>query len=316
MRRAGFVLASLVSAVPVVFGQQAQRPPLQPVGGFGGQPVRAQTVPSGGCPTGGASALPVSAAHPVAPDAVTMKHLEGWEGAMKSVKTFYASATMTDLDPALKREAKFTAEMWLLKPNLARLDVTKALAKDQKATVADIKMYISTGRMIYEYDGAAKKRTSAALGPNGAGNNLLLDIMSGMSARQITERFTVRTIKQDENFVYLEVKPVFKVDKEEFETLTLVLCGPQFKDRAYIPRRVVLTKQSGQGPNVAGPSETWDFPDPKVNPNGITEKTFAAFDIPKDWTDERKDLPKASPGGAGGPLPGGSPRVPTPGSGK
>lgn len=309
MRRAGFVFASLVSAVPVVFGQQTQ-PPLQPVGGFGGQPVKAQTVPtSGGQPSGGASALPVSTAQPAAPDAATMKHLESWEAAMKGVKTFYAAATMVDQDPILKREAKFNAEMWLLKPNYARLDVIKALPKGQAPAMADQKMYISTGKMIYEYDGAAKKRTSAALGPNGAGNNLLLDIMSGMSAKQITERFTVRTIKQDENFVYLEVKPVYKVDKEEFETLTLVLCGAQFKDRAYIPRRVVLTKQSGQGPNVAGPSETWDFADPRVNPNGIGEKTFVAFDIPKDWTDEKKDLPRTAP-------PGSSPRVPTPGSGK
>jgi TIGR03009 family protein len=309
MRRAGFVLASLVSVGSMAFGQQTQ-PPLQPVGGFGGQPVKAQTVPAGGAtPTGGANALPVSSTQPGVADAATLKHLEGWEGAMKGVKTFYAAATMKDQHLGMKREADFTAEMWLLKPNLARMDVVKAVPKGQQPTAADMKMYISTGKTIYVYDGAQKKRTQAALGPGGAGNNLLLDIMSGMSAKQVGERFAVRTTKQDANFVYLEVKPVYKVDKEEFETLTLVLCGPQFQQRAYIPRRVVLAKQDGQ-------TETWDFPDPKVNPDGIKEPTFTPIDLPKGWTDEKQELPRTAPGGSPPATPGGTPRVPIPGSGK
>lgn len=311
MRGAGFGLAVLVAAVPAAFGQQTQ-PPLQPVGGFGGQPVKAQTVPGSGAPaSGGASALPVSAAQQQQPgiaDETTLKHLQGWEGAMKNVKTFYAAAKMTEKDTALKREAQFTAEMWLLKPNLARLDITRALPQGQAASAADTRMYISTGQMIYEYNGAAKKRTQAALGPGGAGNNLLLDIMSGMSTKQVGERFAVRTSKQDNNYVYLEVKPVYRVDKEEFETLTLVLCGPQFRDRAYIPRVLVLAKPDGQ-------TETWDFPDPRVNPTGITESTFVPIDMKKlpGWTDEKRELPRAAPDSQ---PPVGSPRVPIPGAGK
>jgi TIGR03009 family protein len=309
MRRAGFVLASVLSAAPLALAQQPPQPPqtpLQPVGGFGGQPGGGAKPPTGG------AALPVSAAKP---DEATLKHLEGWEAAMKGVKTFYAAATMVDRDPGLRREVQFTAALYLMKPNLVRMDVTKALPKGQQPAAADQKMYISTGKMLYEYDGAQRKRTSAALGPNGAGGNLLLDIMSGMSAKQVADRFKVSTIKQDDNYVFLEVRPIYQVDKEEFESLTLVLCGAKFGARAYIPRRVVMTKQAGQKLGEAGPSETWDFEDPIVNPaKGITEEIFAPVKLPDGWKDESREAPRtAAPGGA---LPTGSSRVPTPGSGK
>lgn len=303
MRRAGFVLASVLSAAPLALAQKQPQtqPPLQPVGGFGGQPA------GGGKGSSPASALPVSIPKP---DEATMKHLDAWEGAMKNVKTFFADATMMHREVQLKRDAQFTARLYLMKPNLVRMDVTKVLPKGQQPTLADSKMYISTGKMLYEYDGAAKKRRSAAVGPNGAGGNLLLDIMSGMSAQQVTARFKVATLKQDADYVFLEVKPVFQVDKEEFDSLQLVLCGAKFGGRAYIPRRVVLTKAGGQE------TETWDFDDPRVNPDGFKPEFFAPPD-PKTlgMTDEVVDAPRA-PGGALPTGSGGSPRVPIPGSGK
>ena len=105
---------------------------------------------------------------PVAPDVGTLKHLQGWEQAMGNVKSFYAAAPRTDQEVALKRDAQFTVEMWLLKPNLARMDVTKVLPKGQQVTPRDMQMYISTGRTLYLYDGAKGKRTQANLGPGGA----------------------------------------------------------------------------------------------------------------------------------------------------
>jgi TIGR03009 family protein len=313
MRRAGFVFTSLLSAAPVLLGQQAQ-PPLQPIGGFGAPPAaQTQTKPAGAVqpagglqPAGNPGTLPVAAPQPAAVDAETMKHLEGWEAAMKNVSTFYASATKTVSEPALKRESKVSAELYLLKPKMARLDICKQMPDGQKATRDDVvTMYLSNGQTIYEYDLLGKKRTSVALGPNGAGNNLLLDIMSGMSAKQITERFTVQTALVDKNYVVLHVKPVFKTDQEEFELLKLALCGPQYKERAYIPRQVILIRQSGRAPGEAGPSETWDFPEPMVNPKGISEKTFDLIPLPKGWIDEKKELPRTIPA-----------TLPTSGSGK
>jgi TIGR03009 family protein len=212
---------------------------------------------------------------------------------MKKVETYYAAATMTQVEPALKREVKFDVSVWLMTPNMARMDMAKP-ANGKEPNPPD-KMVISTGKTIYEYDGTRKVRTSAGLGPNGAGNNLLLDLMSGPSAKSLAGRFTISTGKEDENFVFLDIKPVFAWDKEEFDTLTVVLCGAKFKERAYIPRMVIL-KQEGK-------TETWDFPDPKVNPKGIGAATFNPVDVPKGWKDEVRVLPRAAapaPGGSGG----------------
>jgi TIGR03009 family protein len=208
---------------------------------------------------------------------------------------------MTEADPVMKRESKLDVSIWLMTPNLARMDMAKPPVPGKEATPAD-KMIISTGKTLYEYDQGRKTRTRAALGPGGAGNNLLLDLMSGMKAKQVTDRFTVSTAKEDENFVFLEVKPFYAQDKEEFETLTLVLCGSKFGERKYIPRMVILKRNDGHT------TETWDFPDPKVNPKGITEEYFNPVDIPRDWKDELRVLPKAPPpatgtGGVKAPAP-------------
>jgi TIGR03009 family protein len=303
MRRAALVLTTLVGAAVGATAQQPMPPQqpqqLQTVGGFGGQ-TQTQTQPAGG-------ALPVAQSAPVQPavDAATLQHLAGWEAAMKAVKTFYVQASKVYKDVPKKHETAFTVDLWLLKPNLARMDEVRVVPKGQQPTAADKKYYVSDGRKIYEYDFGTRKRMSADLGPGGAGNNLLLDLMSGMSAKEITDRFAVRTAKVDENgFVILEVKPLLKTDKEEFESITLALCGPQYKDRAYIPRMIVFTREGGQQ------TETWDFPTPNVNPAGIGPQYFVPPKLEAGWTDEKKELPRA-PSSA---VPTG--RIPPPGGGR
>jgi TIGR03009 family protein len=206
------------------------------------------------------------------------------------MNTFYAAAKMTETSG--KREATWDVSIWLLSPNMARMDMNKPPAGPGKDPVLE-KMVISTGRTIYEYDGPRKVRTSAALGPGGAGNNLMLDLMSGMSPKQVTDRFSVKTAKEDENFVYLEVKPVYAADKEEFDKLTLVLCGSKFKALQYVPRMIVLDRPDGQT------KETWDFPKPSVNPKGIAAETFNPVALDKGWTDDRKELPRGTSTGGG-----------------
>lgn len=301
-RRARLAVASALLAAPLAVAQ-APVEPYKPVPGFGQPPAqptaKPPTTPGGGgvLPTGGQ--LPVTTppavkapAVPPATDEKTTKHLQGWEAAMKEVRTYYAKATMTESDPVMKREAKFDVSIWLMTPTLARMDMAKPPAAGKDPGPAE-KMIISDSKTIYEYDLGRKTRTRAALGPGGAGNNLLLDLMSGMKAKQVTDRFTVTTAKEDDNFIFLEVKPFYAQDKEEFETLTLVLCGPKFGGRAYIPRMVILKRNDGRT------TETWDFPDPKVNPKGIDEKTFNPVDIPRDWKDDLRVLPKAPPPATG-----------------
>ncbi len=326
-RRTRLAVASALLAAPLALAQ-APVEPLKPVQGFPTMPPPTTpttptappgggVVPAGGQLPGGGGSPPVKAAPaPTPPDEKTARHLVEWEAAMKKVERYYAKATMTETNVLLKREAKFDVSLWLMTPNLARMDMGKAAAKDKDPNPPD-KMIISTGKTIYEYDAARKVRTSAALGPGGAGNNLLLDLMSGPSAKGLAGRFTITTGKEDENFIFLEVKPVFAVDKEEFESLTVVLCGTKFKERAYIPRMVVMRRDAGQT------TEAWDFEDPKVNPKGIDATTFTPVDLNqpgmKGWKDETRALPKAAtPTGGGAFVPTGGvkatpPTTPTPG---
>ncbi len=266
MVRFGFTLASLFLAAPV-FAQ----PPSQP--------------------------LPLLPA-PAAPDAKLIGHLAGWEAAMKAVDKFAVVATLVKKDLITKRETNFTGEIWCMKGGYARLNIAKAVTKDEKPNPADFMAYICNGTMLYEYDGGAKVVTIINLGTGGAGNNLLLDLMSGMTADAAMKRFDLKLLKAEKPYVYIEAKPKTAEDKAEFETMTLVLCDADVKGRAYIPRMVILRKANGQQ------TESWDFPDPKVNPEGIEKKHFEAQKPPEGWRVQKAEMPKAPAPGGKLPVPG------------
>lgn len=272
MVRVGISLTSLLLVAPLLFGQPALQPP------------------------------PVA---PAAPDPKLIGHLNGWEAAMKGVEKFAVKATMVKKDLISKRESNFTGDIWCMKGGFARLSIFKTVGKDEKPNPADFMAYICNGEMLYEYDGGAKVVTTVALGKQGAGNNLLLDLMSGMTAKTALERFDLKLLKVEKPYVYIEAKPKTAEDKAEFETMTLVLCDSEVKGRAYIPRMVILRKANGQW------TESWDFPDPKVNPDGIERKDFEPMkvaDLPAGWRVQKADAPKNLPV----PPPGG--RLPVPGA--
>jgi len=246
--------------------------------------------------------LPLQPA-PVGPDAQLQAHLAGWETAMKAVEKFSVEATLVKKDLITQRESKFTGNIWCMKGGLARLSIVKVVGKDEKPNPADFMAYICNGDMLYEYDGGAKVVTMVNLGKGGAGNNLLLDLMSGMTADAALKRFDLKLLKAEKPYVYIEAKPKSAEDKAEFETMTLVLCDADVKGRAYIPRMVILRKSNGQQ------TESWDFPDPKVNPEGIEKKHFEPAKPPEGWTVQKAVAPKAAPqvtpiGGGKLPVPG------------
>jgi TIGR03009 family protein len=248
------------------------------------QPVKAPSA-SGVVPAAG-SALPVVQAKAVAPDAKTLAHLVAWEKSMGDVKEFYAEATRTVTDKLRLSKKVYSAPMWLSKPSLLRVDLN-LLTGDPKNPKQLQEMFISNGKTFYHYDLVAKERNSASLTGNASSQLLMLQLMAGLTTKEITERFTVKTLLEDENFVYLGILPVMAEDKENFQAMKLTLCGAKFAERAYIPRRIEM--EDGKTLDV------WDFPDPKVNPKGIEpEKTFKIIDIPKDWADKSYDAPKTT----------------------
>lgn len=272
--------------------------------------VFAQAVPIPGTPPQGTPTAKVqpapAAAAPGALDPKLVIHLRGWESSMRGVEKFAVDATLTKSNLVTKREEKKSGSIWVMKPNFARMNLKRVNAPGEKENPNDFEAFICTGKMLYHYDGSKKIVTEIALGANAAGNNLMLDVMSGMTAQQLVNRFDVKLLKEDINYVYLEVKPRYPDDKSDFETMTLVLCAPTVAGRAYMPRMVQFKKTNGQE------VESWDFPDPKVNPQGMKETDFTYQAPPKDWRVERAVAPKASPL----PFPGTGQKLPTPGEGK
>jgi TIGR03009 family protein len=265
MVRFGISLASMLAVTAVLFGQ----PP-------------SQTLPLSPAPLLAPPVAPVGK-----PDPVLVGHLNGWEAAMKNVETFAVEAKITYKDLITKRESSSTGNIWCMKGGYARLNIIKSVGKDEKPNPADFKAYICNSTTLYEYDGAEKIVTTVSLGKSGVGNNLLLDLMSGMTAEAAMKRFDLKISKTEEPYVYIVATPKNAEDKAEFETLTLVLCDATVKGRAYIPRLVELRKANGQQ------TERWDFPDPKVNPAGIVKEHFEAK-LPAGWRVQKAEAPKAA----------------------
>ncbi|MCZ2342778.1 MAG: TIGR03009 domain-containing protein [Bacteroidales bacterium] len=290
MRRVGLTLTALLFAAPAVL---SQTPPFP--GQTGGQRV---PVPGSGTPIGtqpGGLPAPVPATGPVDPK--LKAHLDQWEGIMRQITNFYGTCTRVKKHLVLDKKAEYNGTLICMKPNLARMRI------DRKDKPEEYVAYICSGRAVYEYDGSQKTLTEYKLANGGVGDNLLLSFMSGtMTANDLLGRFDMKLLKEDQNYIYLEVRPRFPRDKQEFESMTLVLFQPSVPGVAYLPRAVVMRMANGQE------EERWDFPRPAVNVPGVKAQDFEPVQPPKDWkVQQAQQQPQPGP-----TAPPGQPRVARP----
>lgn len=300
MFRPLFVLVAALSAMPAI----AQAPPTQPIPPAqprdnvlptpgSGQPAGLQP---GGLPTG----LPVGQPQPVAAptvDPALKGHLDAWEKAINSISNFATSTKLTKKNMVLRKESEYVGNIWCLKPNMARMRIEKKDKKDEYTA------YICTGQSVFEYDGLGKQVTEYKLPNGGVGDNLLLSFVSGaLKANDVLGRFDVKVIKEDPNYVYLEIKPREARDKADFESMVVVLYGPKVPTVAYMPRTVLMRKNNGQE------EELWEFLQPVLNHPNIKPEIFRYEPPPKDWKFQQAQT-QQPPGGTGK-----EPRVVRPGT--
>ena len=166
----------------------------------------------------------------------------------------------------------------------------------------DFQTWICDGKSIHEYRGMTKTYTEYKLGANGnIQGNLLLEFISGaMTANDAVQRFDIKHLKDDANYVFLEIKPRLQKDREDFEVMTLVFYGPNLQPThqhlRYLPALVKMTKNQNKD------EEVWTFKQPQVNVQGLTVDTFKKQPLDASW----KVLPPQSQGtttggGAGAP---------------
>lgn len=284
MRRPGFTLAAMLAATPA-FAQSPPRSDVLPTPGTG--------TPAGLQPGGIPAGLPVGQAQPAPAPAVdpTLKaHLEAWEKVAQGVTNFHTSAKLVKRNLLAKKESEYTGSIICLKPNLARMRIAPKIdpkeldPKDPafnpkaKEKAEQYLAYICSGSAVYEYDGGGKTVTEYKLPNGGVGDNLLLAFVSGvLKANDVLVRFDVKLLKEDANYVYLEIKPREARDKADFESMIVVLYGPKVATVSYLPRTVVMRKNNGQE------EEVWEFLQPQLNHPAIKPGDFQYVAPPKDW---------------------------------
>lgn len=267
MKFAGFTLAALLVAATVALAQ----PP----------------VP--GAPVPGAAPPPPPAAK--AADPKLDEHLVAWEKKMANVINFRTEVSLKRTDAVFKKDTNYGGPgsvVLCMKPNFAVLRLDNL----GDPTKTDYEAYICDGKAVYVYDGVKKTITQIDIPQNQAGvDNLMLDFMAGMKAKDIKERFDINLFKTDEHYIYLDIKPLRPADQREFAHLRLALYGPATKF-AYLPAQVYMLKPNGD-------SELWKFANPQIDIPGVVPANFAYVPI-KGW--EVKKAPAAPMGGGAVPA--------------
>lgn len=246
----------------------------------------------------GATALHVQGQEPEAsPPAADANKLDtllkAWETKMQGLQTLYAETVHTSLDKTLGASKKKGGGIWFMKPNKARLE----LKNPEKPT--DWERWICTGNAVYEYQPKQKIIRVYNIAPqnNGQGGQMgggtFLELLFGMKAQVVQDRYQVRLIKDDDWWIYVEILPKLAVDKQEFSKAQMVFYGEKHPGNVgMLPRRLWF-----QAPN--GDEETWEFPKIMANPEGIKETNFVPPAKPEGWTISRAN----APGAGGGTLP-------------
>ena len=172
-----------------------------------------------------------------------------------------------------KREREYTGVVLCMKPNLA------VLRLDYTGDKNDYEAFICDGKTVFAYSGRDKTITKINLPQNQPGvDNLMLDFLAGMKAKDVKERFDITLFKTDENYIYLDIKPLRAGDQREFTHLRLALYGPgpATKAVAYLPAQVYMLKPNGD-------SEMWKFTNSQTDIPGVAPADFGYKPI-KGWT--------------------------------
>ncbi len=302
MRHLGMTMAATLLSAALVHAQapgapapqspqappQAQAPQAPPQA----PPVAPQApqVP-GQVPPAPPAAPPVAGA----PSALDM-HLMNWERSMGSVKNFHVEIAMTKKDAVFQREKKYKGVVLCMKPNYAIL----RLENLGDATKQDYEAYICNGKSVFQYSGVEKTITeykipNAAANPGAGTDNLMLDFLSGLRADDAKKRFDISVFKEDQHYVYLDIKPRFAKDAQDFVQLRMALFGPNTKV-AYLPCQVLKTDPKGD-------TELWVFSNHQVNLPGIEPNVFEFKPVPGFKIQQAPPVQQAPPQRPGQPAP-------------
>jgi len=278
MRSAGFILAALLIAASVGLAQPPAVPGV-PVGGQPGQPIPPPPPPS------------------VKSDPKLDAYLGEWEKKMASVANVRMEIALKQTDVVFKKDTNKTGVVLCMKPNYAILRL------DNVADKIDYEAYICDSKSLYAYNGLQRSVTKIDIAKNQSVDNLMMNFLSGMKAKEVKQRFDISLSKTDDYYIYLDIKPLRPSDQREFKQLRLALYGPGAATAkvAYLPAKVYMVKPNDD-------TEMWTFTNPQLDLPGVDAGAFKfSGEIPKGWKfQEAPQQPVGGPIPAGGALPPGT----------
>jgi TIGR03009 family protein len=228
-------------------------------------------------------------------------YLKAWEDRMAKVDGLETKCVLTEVSQDAGRQVKrvYTGDASILKPNHAKLFLKLG---DAPADHKRWKHFVADGKMLWEYDYAAKVARVEQLPKEGVGDNVVMAFLFMGKAGDLKKRFDLSIdvddeTKHNDHYLHIQVRPKTKDDMLEFSKAELVLWknnkDPKFADQWMLPARLWF-----QNPNKD--QIMWEF-------KNLTTKTkllpadFKAPGFPdKEWKSEWRRSPVLPAGGSSG----------------
>jgi TIGR03009 family protein len=203
MRLLGYTFAALLLNSAVLWAQQ--QPPSAP-------PINIPPKP--GTPAEPANLLPKLDPQNNRLD----KLLLDWEKRMTGVDSIACKCAREEKSKASGFKKVYEGEARYLKPNMVALRMIMPSDK----TIWEL--YVFTGKHLWEYRPQTKTLRIHEMAPEQTNfQNNFLSFLFGMNAADAKRRYELSLTKEDQHYIYIDVKPRFDADKREFSRAQMVL---------------------------------------------------------------------------------------------
>jgi TIGR03009 family protein len=240
-----------------------------------------------GAAIGLAQQAPKTSTPSPSPDAAKLpSHMENWEKAMAEVKTLVLECKRFDKKNTFDTTDKFEGKAFFMKDKddvFVLIQMVKMDKKDPKKPDASgiYERFVCNPTACYEYAPQEKKirfrQIPVGKGAKGGDDNLL-SFLFNTNAKKAMERYKLKLVKEDDNYVYVEVLPTRPADKVDFENALVCL-----DKETYLPRQLRFRQNNGD-------EVLWDLPAVTKNAK-LDRKIFDKPELPgKDWKFE--EMPK------------------------
>jgi TIGR03009 family protein len=235
------VIACCVSAgiAPPVFGQD--RPPVA-------QPKPPQQQDRAGL------ANPLLQVEKVSPE--LQQVLEDWEKSSRTIESLQGEHRRFVYDKVFQVEKHAKGQFYYEAPDKGRIDISKidvppgAVGQMKGPAGAPFKLqsdrperWICTGQEIMQVNDEEKTVEVFSIPPDARGENIMegpLPFLFGMPAEKAKRRYVLTLLKQDENQIWLGVKPRWQQDAANWKEAKVIL-----NRDTYLPSAVMLVDPTG-----------------------------------------------------------------------